>query len=866
MCEKLDKIYDPCKFEDEIYKFWEDNGCFDADFDSKKEAYTIAMPPPNITGNLHMGHALDNTIQDVLIRYNRMCGKEVFWIPGTDHAAMATEARIVAKLRSEGLTKEKIGREKFMERAFAWKKEYGGNIVRQIRKLGASCDWKRERFTMDDGYYRSVRDFFCTLYKEGLIYKGNRIVNWCINCKTSISDIEVDFKESNGELIHLKYYFPDRSAFLTVATTRPETIFGDVALAVNPDDERYAQYIGSKVLIPIVEREIPIISDSYVDKSFGTGVLKVTPAHDFADFEIGERNNLEAISVIDTNGILNEKCGKYNGLDRFEARKKIIDDLTENDLVIKREKINNNVGICSRCETVIEPLISDQWFVKMKDLAKPAIDAVKNGKISFYPERFSKTYMHWMENIKDWCISRQLWWGHQIPVYYCPDCKNMGCFREKISKCEKCNSKNIGFDENSLDTWFSAALWPFAILGWPDKTKQLDRFFPTDVLVTGYDIIFFWVARMIFSSLKLTKEIPFKKVLIHGLVRDSKGRKMSKSLGNGIDPLEVISEYGADSLRLTLVMGLTLGNDTRFLESKLEGNRNFVNKIWNASRFLHMNLGEKKLDDKVESLSIFDSWILSRINEVSKEVRENLERFEFGVALQKIYSLFWDEFCDWYLEFCKIDFKNNSSAVSNSCNFFLRIVKMLHPFIPFVTEKIWSIFKNSPLISSSYIDYDEKLENKSAEYEIKKIISVIHSIRNKRNEMGTPASKLINIFVESEDHGLFERHLDKIKTLSKVEGIKFGKPESKKATCIILDFAKIYVDMEELADIEKLKDQLAKDIETVKSNIKKSESMLQNKEFTQKAPKDVISSVEETLSKSKSKLKDLISNLDKLNL
>ena len=870
MSDTLDKTYDPSKFEDDIYSFWEENNLFSVDTDTKKESYTIAMPPPNITGNLHMGHALDCTIQDILIRYKRMCGFESFWIPGTDHAAIATEARIVSKLKEEGLSKESIGRAEFMKRAFDWKEKYGGNIVKQIRKMGASCDWSRERFTMDDKFSYAVNEFFINLYKKGLIYKGDRIVNWCVNCNTSISDIEVDFKESESNLVYLKYYLQDdsksnESVFLTVATTRPETIFGDVALAVNPDDERYKNYIGMKVVIPVVGREIPIVADSYVDKSFGTGVLKVTPAHDFADFDIGERHGLESISVIDQKGILNDKCSGYCGLDRFEARRKIIEDLKNSNLLVKIEKINNNIGICSRCKEVIEPLISNQWFVKMKDLASPAIDVVKDGKVKFYPERFSKIYMHWMENIKDWCISRKIWWGHQIPVYYCLDCGHSDCFRDKILKCEKCGSSNLEEDENSLDTWFSSALWPFAILGWPSETKELEKFYPTDVLVTGYDIIFFWVARMIFSSLELTKKIPFKKVLIHGLVRDAHGRKMSKSLGNGIDPLDVISKYGADSLRLTLVMGLTLGNDTRFLDSKLEGNRNFINKIWNAARFLHMNLGEcivGELDNDVSDLySSADLWILSRINDTSRDVRNNLEKFEFGVALQKIYSLFWDEFCDWYLEICKIEFKENPEKVVVSCNLFLRIVSILHPFIPFVTEKTWSIFKKTPLISSSYMSYDESLNNKDAEDEIQKLIQVVHSIRVKRNEMNTPHSKKIKIYVITSEVEFFIRNEEKIKSLANVKEIcKDKNPENDQNISLILNFAEIKIPLEELADIEEIRAKTEKEIAFLKEKIEKDKKLIENADFTKKAPRSVVSSVKKALDENIAKLKKLSDN------
>ena len=867
MCEKIDKVYSASKYENEIYDYWLKNNFFYADVDSQKKPYTIVMPPPNITGRLHMGHALDCTLQDILIRFKRMCGYEALWVPGTDHAALSTEAKIVEQLKKEGLSKQSIGYDKFMERALKWKETYGGCIVSQIKKMGASCDWSRERFTMDDICSRAVRRFFVSLYKKGYIYKGARIVNWCTNCNTSISDIEVDFKESESDLVYLKYYLEDKSNFLTVATTRPETIFGDVALCVNPDDNRYKSYIGKNVIIPIVNRKIPVIADAYVDQTFGTGVLKVTPAHDFADFEIGERHNLESISVIDNKGIINEKCGDYCGLDRFKCRKKIIENLSSKDLVVKIEKIKNNVGVCSRCKSVIEPLISDQWFVKMREMAIPAINAVENGDIKFYPERFSKIYMHWMNNVKDWCISRQIWWGHRIPVYYCQDCNYMNAFEDHISSCEKCGSSKLAYEEDSLDTWFSSALWPFSVMGWPENTKDLNKFYPTDVLVTGYDIIFFWVARMIFSSLELTGKIPFKKVLIHGLVRDANGKKMSKSSGNGIDPLDIIEKYGTDALRLTLVTGLSLGNDTRFLESKLEGNRNFINKIWNASRFLHMNLGNNSIeDDTLTELSTIDKWMLSRVNRTSKEIRENLEKFEFGIALQKIYSLFWDEFCDSYLEFCKIDFKNNTSKVKNACIIFLKILNMLHPFIPFVTEKIWSIFKKTPLILSKYVNYNPDFDNSNAEDEINKLIALIHSIRTKRNEMNTPHSKKIKIYINTKFENIIKNHEDKIKDLASVREIVINNCNiDKNMVSSVLDFAEIKIELGELSDIDEIISHFKKEIDDLEIRIEKSKKMLDNKGFIEKAPVNVIDDVKKTLEQNVSRLNKMRDNLNCFN-
>jgi len=856
----IDKTYDPSLIEKDIYDLWSENDLFKINFESGKKVYSVVMPPPNITGVLHMGHALNFTLQDILVRFKRMMGFEIVWIPGTDHSAIATEAKVVEALKKENLTKQSIGYEKFMERCWKWKEDYGGTISKQIRSLGASCDWSKERFTLDEGCSKAVNEFFVRLYEEGLIYRGNRIVNWCPNCNTSISDIEVDYKESESDLVYLKYYLSGKDEFLTISTTRPETIFGDSAVAVNPNDNRYSKFIGKKVLIPILSREIEIIPDDYVDMEFGTGVLKVTPCHDFTDFEIGERHNLEKISVIDTDGRLNDKCGKYSGLKSNQARKIITNDLQEQGLVVKIEKIKNNVGKCSRCGHVIEPLTSDQWFVKMKELSIPAIDAVEQGKIKFVPDRFSKIYMHWMRNIKDWCISRQIWWGHQIPAWFCQDCNHINVSRSEINSCEKCGSSNLKRDNDSLDTWFSSALWSFSVLGWPEKTDIIDQIYPYDTVITGYDIIFFWIARMIFSSLKMTKEIPFKNVVIHGLVRDAQGRKMSKSLGNGINPLDVISQYGTDALRLALVTGLTAGNDTRFSKDKLEGNRNFINKIWNAARFIKMNVGHR--GEELSSLNSYDYWILHKINSTVSEVTNNMGKFEFGLSLQKIYSLFWDNFCDWYLELSKISFKENKSNINTCCYVFCQILKLLHPFIPFVTEKIWKFFNNDFLMVSDYPKFNSSFENKEDHEKVERLISIIHSIRSKRNEMNTPHNKKITIFVHSNEEKeslvkFFSDFSDPIEKLAGVETVRIGCQSESEMSVIVLDFAKIMIPLEDLTDKEKLKIKLSKEIKDLEQKIEKSKNLINNKSFMEKAPKEVVDSVINSLKSDELKLYEL---------
>jgi valyl-tRNA synthetase len=868
MCRRglinLEKVYNPKLVENRIYEFWENGGFFKANANSGKTPYTILMPPPNITGNLHMGHALDNTLQDIIARYKRMQGFEVLWLPGTDHAAIATEAKITAQMREEGVSKKDIGREAFMKRAYAWKEKYGGNICYQIKKLGSSCDWSRQRFTMDSDYSASVREFFVRLHKKNLIYRGKRIVNWCTKCLTSISDTEVEFEEECGRLWYIKYYFKDETEFITVATTRPETIFGDLALAINPDDSRCKKIIGKTVVVPICNREIKIIADINVEKDFGTGVLKVTPAHDCNDFEIGRRHDLEeTFLVIDEKGFLNEKCGKYSGLERFEARKIVVNDLKSLNLIVKEEKIEHRVGSCYRCNSIIEPFVSEQWFVKMGSLAQSATEIVKSGKIKFVPERFSKVHLSWMENIKDWCISRQLWWGHRIPAWHCEECGGITISSDdEPEKCETCGCKKILQDEDSLDTWFSSALWPFSTLGWPDeKSEDLVYFYPTDTLVTGYDIIFFWVSRMIFSSLEVMKKEPFKQVLIHGLVRDSEGRKMSKSLGNGVDPVEIIEKYGADALRFALVSGITPGNDTRFSSEKLEGSRNFVNKLWNAARFIKMNvsyaspLHSSGVSADCLRNSLWSRWIVDRVNDLSKEVCENMEKFDLGLALHKIYSFFWGEFCDWYLEIFKIEI--NDEKKRENCKMvihwvFGQILRLLHPFVPFVTEKIWGIFFDGVLAISNYSKFDANLEDKNSKSEAHGVISVISAIRTKCAEMRIRQDQKINVFIlpETQNYELFKENLEIIRVLSRVKSVSFSS-ECQNSEVIVTDFAKIYLKTEEIFDKKEIKEHLETEGLHIEKQIKKNKILFENPEFLSKAPPKVVE-----------KIKTLIFNLE----
>ena len=868
MENELNKTYNPSEVEDELYEFWSNNGFFEAKIDKNKKPFTIVMPPPNITGKLHMGHALDETLQDTIIRFKRMQGFSTLWIPGTDHASIATEAKIVQKMREEGISKEEIGREEFLKRAWQWKKEYGRNIVNQIKKLGASCDWSRERFTMDEGCTKAVRKFFVKLYEEGLIYKGERMINWCPRCKTSISDSEVTFEEKDGNFYHLKYQVVgEKDKFITVATTRPETLFGDTAVAVNPNDDRYKNFIGKKVIVPIINREVLVIADDYVDMEMGTGALKITPAHDPNDFEVGNRHNLEIINVMNDDATMNEKAGKYCGLDRFEARKKVIEELRELDLLGEIKELKHNVGTCYRCSNIVEPKISKQWFVKMESLAKPAIECVKNSDVKFIPERFSKIYFHWMENIKDWCISRQLWWGHRIPVWYCKDCGEVMASCDDLVKCKSCGSENIYQDEDTLDTWFSSGLWPFSTLGWPEKTPELDYFYPTNVLVTGYDIIFFWVAKMIFSSMKIMEKPPFENILIHGLVRDSLGRKMSKSLGNGIDPLEIIKEYGADALRFSLLLGISPGNDIRFFNEKVEASRNFANKIWNAARFVHMNIDKEKIKPNLPSnLNFIDKWILSRFNKVAKEVTENMEKFELGIAAQKIYDFIWDEFCDWYIEFSKISGKKEVLlwVMINS-------LKLLHPFMPFVTEKIWMSFPHfeKSIMTSEYPIFDKGFIDSDSEKSVMILMSVIKSVRNLRKEMNVPYGKKTTIYIQTEDKTLidiFEKSKDIICKLAYAKNIEIADNfELSKSVSAVNDFVKIYIPVDELVDVKAEISRLNKELEVTEKQFSQAMARLNNENFVSKAPQKVIEGARESAEKLKNKISKLKESIEELS-
>ena len=866
MKREMDKIYNPKDVEENIYKEWEKKGYFKAKVNSKKKPFTIVMPPPNITGKLHMGHALDETMQDILIRFKRMQGFEALWVPGTDHASIATEAKVVEQLKKEGISKEEIGREKFLERTWQWKKEYGGNIVNQLKKLGASCDWSRERFTMDEGCSKAVREFFVNLYEKGLIYRGEKIINWCPNCKTSISDSEVDFKEMDGIFWYINYKLVDSLDYVTVATTRPETMFGDVALAVNPNDNRYSHLIGKKVVVPVVEREISIIADDYVDIDVGTGVLKITPAHDPNDFELGQRHNLPIISVMDENGQMNDNAILFKGLDRYEARKQLIELLRKGGYLEKTESIHHNVGTCYRCSTTVEPRVSTQWFVKMQSLAKPAIDCVKNKKTKFVPERFSKIYFHWMENIKDWCISRQLWWGHRIPVWYCKKCGEMTVSKDTPDACKHCGSNNIYQDNDTLDTWFSSGLWPFSVLGWPEKTPELDYFYPTNVLVTGYDIIFFWVAKMIFSSLEMTGKEPFDNILIHGLVRDSQGRKMSKSLGNGVDPLEIIEKYGADALRFSLMLGNSPGNDMRFFNEKVEASRNFANKIWNAARFIHLNTDSQITEKGIpKEICDIDRWILSRLNSVISEVTNNLDKFELGIAAQNIYDFVWDEFCDWYIEFSKIEGEKEVLLfVVDS------ILKLLHPFMPFVTEEIWKSFQNtdSSIMIEKYPEFNKKYINKNSEYNVNVLMSVIKSIRNMRSEMNVSHGKKTVIYIDSDNLEIckiFKKYENIICKMAYAKSVEINSERgTEKLVSAVNDYVKIYIPVDELVNREEEIARLNKELESVNKQLMQAESRLKNKKFLLKAPKEIVEGARELADKLADKSKRIIEEISKL--
>ena len=846
MSKQLEKTYNPKETEAKLYEFWDSHGYFKAEVSKDKKPYTIMMPPPNITGQLHMGHALDNTLQDIIIRFRRMQGYEALWMPGTDHASIATEAKIVEDMAKSGLTKEQIGRDAFLERAWNWRKEYGGRITKQLRKLGSSCDWSRERFTLDDGCSKAVQKVFIDMYNEGLIYRGERIINWCPKCMTSISDAEVEHEDKPGHFWHLKYPLEDGSGYLELATTRPETMLGDTAVAVNPNDDRYRAFVGKNVMLPLVGRVIPIISDDYVDMEFGTGVVKITPAHDPNDFEVGLRHNLPVINVMEEDGRINENGGKYAGLDRYEARKAIVKELEAQGLLTKVEDITHSVGTCYRCSSVVEPRVSMQWFVKMAPLAAPAIDAVKNGDIKFVTKRFEKIYLNWMENIRDWCISRQLWWGHRIPAYYCEN-GHITVSSEKPEKCSQCGSHHIVQDEDTLDTWFSSALWPFSTLGWPDKTPELEYFYPTDTLVTAYDIIFFWVARMIFSGLKQMGEAPFKNVYIHGLVRDEKGRKMSKSLGNGVDPLEEIEKFGADALRIALVTGNSPGNDMRYTPEKVEASRNFTNKLWNAARFIIMNLSgdEKPCKPDAATLDMADKWILTKLSGVIKEVTDNIEKFEFGIALQKLYDFAWDNFCDWYIEAAKAGLNSERAGTVKSVLIYVmdKMLKLLHPFIPFVTEEIWQALPHDgeSIMISEWPRPDDDLTFEEYERGFETIKDTIRAIRNRRAEMNVPPSKKAKAYVEAADTSLFEKgalYMQRLASYSEVEtGTAFN---IEGAVSIVTPAATIYIPMGELVDFEAERARLNKERETAQKSLSQCEAKLANEGFVSKAPAEVV--------------------------
>ena len=864
MNKELAKQYDPRDVEDRVYQMWLDGKYFHAKCEKEKETYTIVIPPPNITGQLHMGHALDNTLQDILIRFKRMQGFDTLWLPGTDHASIATEAKIVEAMKKEGITKDDIGREGFLERAWDWKRQYGGRIIEQLKKLGSSCDWDRERFTLDEGCNKAVREVFVGLYEKGLIYRGERIINWCPHCKTSISDAEVEYEEQAGHFWHLRYPFVDGSGYLELATTRPETLLGDTAVAVNPNDERYKDLIGKELDLPIVHRKIPVVADDYVEMDFGTGVVKITPAHDPNDFEVGLRHNLPVICVMTDDAKITEDYPKYAGMDRYEARKAIVADLEAEGALVKVEDYTHNVGTCYRCGTTVEPAVSKQWFVKMKPLATPAIDAVKNGETKFVPQRFEKVYFHWLENIRDWCISRQLWWGHRIPAWYCQECGEITVSRDEASCCAHCGSKNIVQDPDTLDTWFSSALWPFSTLGWPDDTDDLRHYYPTNTLVTGYDIIPFWVMRMMFSGLEQTGQVPFDTVLIHGLVRDSQGRKMSKSLGNGVDPLEVIDTYGADALRFSLATGNSPGNDMRYIPERVEASRNFANKIWNAARFILMNLdGDKVLPVNVADFALEDKWIISKYNSLVRDVTENLDRFELGMAVQKLYDFIWDVFCDWYIEICKSRLNGDDEAAKNTARsvlvyVFTNTLALLHPFMPFITEEIWQSLPHvgEALMVTEWPKFSEEFNFANDEAEFEKIMLVIKAIRNRRAEMNVPPSKKAKVCIQTNFADTFSTGTSYICRLASASDVEIGDNfDAEGAVRVVTDAATVYMPMKELVDIEGEIARLNKDLQKAIVDKEFFEKKLNNQGFVAKAPPAVIEQQRQGLAKALDKIK-----------
>ncbi len=872
--KELPKVYDPKSVEKKIYDMWVDNGCFKGVRDPEKKPFTIVMPPPNVTGQLHMGHAMDAALQDILIRFKRMQGYAALWLPGVDHAGIATQIKVEEELRKEGLTRYDLGREKFLERVWEWKQKYGDRIVEQQKQLGASCDWDRARFTMDEGCSKAVREVFVNLYEKGLIYKGSRIINWCPNCTTALSDAEVEYQDKPGHLWHLKYpIVGEEGRYVIVATSRPETMLGDSGVAVNPNDERYKDIVGKTCMLPIMNREIPIVADEYVDMEFGTGCVKMTPAHDPNDFEVGLRHNLEIIRVLDDNGKVNDLGGKYEGMDRYEARKAIVAELEELGLLEKIEEHAHNVGTCYRCHNDVEPIISAQWFVKMKPLAEEAIRVVREGETKFVPERFTTTYLNWMENVRDWCISRQLWWGHQIPAWYCADCGHITVSREDATECEHCHSKNITRDEDVLDTWFSSALWPFETLGWPENSEDLDYFYPTDVLVTGYDIIFFWVARMIFSGCEQMKKTPFHTVLIHGLVRDDKGRKMSKSLGNGIDPLEMIDNYGSDALRFNLVTGNSPGNDMRFYTERCEAMRNFANKIWNASRFVMMNLSIDKCE-LPEKLEAEDKWILSKFNRVAAEVTENMEKYELGIAAQKVYDFIWDSYCDWYIELTKTRLQGDDEASKIGaqkvlCWVLTETLKLLHPFMPFLTEEIWQALPHEGdfLITSAWPVYKSEHEFAKEEAEMEIVMSAIKAVRTLRAEKNVPPSKKPHLYVETDKLSAFEDGIPFLKKLAYASEVSVSADmpanAGEMAAAITTD-AKLYMPLAELVDIAKELERINKELKKAQTDYDRINGKLSNEGFIAKAPEQVVAAEREKAAKLTALIENLAASIKNL--
>ncbi len=866
MSKELAKTYDPKSIEDRLYQNWEENKYFHAKVDKSKKPFTIVMPPPNITGQLHMGHALDNTMQDILIRYKRMQGYNALWQPGTDHASISTEVKVIESLKAQGIDKKDLGREGFLEKVWEWKEEYGGKIVKQLKKMGSSADWDRERFTMDEGCSRAVQEVFIKLYEKGLIYKGSRIVNWCPVCKTSISDAEVEHEEQDGFFWHINYPVKGEAGrFVEIATTRPETLLGDTAVAVNPEDERYQDIIGKTLVLPLVGREIPVVADHYVDKEFGTGCVKITPAHDPNDFEVGKRHNLPEINVLNDDATINKNGGKYQGMDRYEARKQMVKELEEQGLLVKVVPHSHNVGTHDRCRATVEPMVKQQWFVKMDELIQPAVKAVKNGDVTLLPERMEKIYFNWTDNIRDWCISRQLWWGHRIPAYYCGDCKELIVAKENPGTCPKCGCTHMTQDEDTLDTWFSSALWPFSTLGWPDRTEELDYFYPNDVLVTGYDIIFFWVIRMIFSGYEQMGEKPFHTVLFHGLIRDSQGRKMSKSLGNGIDPLEVIEKYGADALRLTLITGNAPGNDMRFYWERVESSRNFANKIWNASRFIMMNLEEGTLaEPSLSELATEDRWILSKVNRLAKDVTENMDKFELGIAVQKVYDFIWDEFCDWYIEISKTrTFKKEENPESARVAMWtlktvlIQALKLLHPYMPFITEEIFCTLQEEEetIMLSRWPEYRKDWDFPEAEEAVEHVKDLVKGIRNTRAEMEVPPSKKAKVFIVTEEEFLgstFQAMQEAYRTLAGASEIKVQQNRDgigKDAVSVVIPGAAVYLPLEDLVDFEKEKERLLKEKERLAKELSRSRGMLANEKFISKAPKAKVQEEKEKLEK-----------------